>query len=129
MHDLKPRSVQVDKMKWEEVESPITGLKYLARTLSSKANGEGIDIFNLVYPKGYTTVWHTHNMSHGIYVLEGTLKTHEGLYGPGSFIWFPEGLLMQHGATDEEDCNMLFICTDEFNINFAGKNYDINYKK
>jgi quercetin dioxygenase-like cupin family protein len=116
-------------MKYEEVLNPVTGKYYLCKTLAAAADGDKIDIFNLTYPKGYTTVWHTHNMSHGIYVLKGTLKTHEGLYGPGSFIWFPEGLVMQHGATDEEDCEMLFICTKEFNINWAGKNYDISYKK
>jgi hypothetical protein len=31
----------------------------------------------------------------------GTLKTHAGNFGPGSFVWFPEGMLMEHGATDD----------------------------
>jgi anti-sigma factor ChrR (cupin superfamily) len=38
---------------------------------------------------------HRHNCAHGIYVLEGTLKTHAGPFRPGSFVWFPEGMLME----------------------------------
>jgi quercetin dioxygenase-like cupin family protein len=30
--------------------------------------------------------WHTHPCTHGIYVLEGTLVTHDGEYGPGNFV-------------------------------------------
>ena len=25
------------------------------------------------------------------YVLDGILKAHAGSFGPGSFVWFPEG--------------------------------------
>jgi hypothetical protein len=31
-------------------------------------------------------------------VLEGELVTHKGTFGPGSFVWFPEGEVMEHGA-------------------------------
>jgi hypothetical protein len=30
-----------------------------------------------------------------MFVLEGTLVTSAGNYGPGTFVWFPEGTLMQ----------------------------------
>ncbi|MCB2292702.1 cupin domain-containing protein [Clostridium algoriphilum] len=41
------------------------------------------------YPAGYVTPWHTHHCAHGMYVMEGTLKTEDGCYGPGNFIWWP----------------------------------------
>ena len=53
-----------------------------------------------------------------MYVLEGTLVTHEGDYGPGSFVWFPEGPEMQHGATAEEPVTVLFITNKPFDIHY-----------
>lgn len=46
----------------------------------------------------------------------GVLVTHEGEYGPGSFVWFPEGGWMEHGATDENECTFLFITNKPFGI-------------
>ncbi len=51
------------------------------------------------YPAGVINPAHTHPCGHGMYVLEGTLVTHRGEYGPGSFVWFPEGEVMTHGAS------------------------------
>ena len=45
----------------------------------------------LIYRAGWTNPWHTHPCAHGIYVLDGSLATHQGTFGPGSFVWFPEG--------------------------------------
>ena len=50
--------------------------------------------------------------------LDGTLVTHDGRYGPGSFVWFPEGPEMQHGATAEEDVTVLFITNKPFDIHY-----------
>ena len=47
--------------------------------------------------------------------VEGTLRTHEGDFGPGSFVWFPEGMTMYHGATEDSDCLMLFI-TNKYSL-------------
>jgi quercetin dioxygenase-like cupin family protein len=117
MDEIKVKSKHIDALPWLEFASPKTGLKFRSKSLLT-AKESGIDIQYVNYPKGYTTVWHTHNCSHGIYVLEGILKTHEGLYGPGSFVWFPEGLLMEHGATDEEDVAFLFITNKPFDIDY-----------
>ena len=40
-------------------------------------------------------------------VLQGTLATHDGKFGPGHFVWFPEGQVMEHGATPEGDVVVL----------------------
>ena len=52
----------------------------------------GMSVQKIRYAAGFTNVWHRHNCAHGIYVLDGILKTHAGSYGPGSFLWFPEGM-------------------------------------
>jgi hypothetical protein len=54
-----------------------------------------------------------------MYVLDGVLKTHAGHFGPGSFVWFPEGMLMEHGATADNDVTMLFITNKPFDIRYA----------
>ena len=70
------------------------------------------------YVAGLTNTWHTHPCAHGMYVLEGTLVTHAGRFGPGSFVWFPEGMVMEHGATAEEDVVVLFITNKKFEIHY-----------
>lgn len=69
-----------------------------------------------IYPKGFYTKWHRHNCSHGIYVLEGKLKTDKGVFGKGTFVWFDEGVLASHGATEEEDVKVMFITNKKFDI-------------
>ena len=52
-------------------------------------------------------------------MLDGVLKTHAGTFGPGNFIWFPEGMLMEHGATPDIDVTILFITNKEFDIHYT----------
>jgi hypothetical protein len=52
--------------------------------------GTGMMVAKMTYPAGHTTPWHTHPCAHGVYVLAGTLNTHQGHYAPGTFVWFPE---------------------------------------
>lgn len=77
----------------------------------------GMSVKYLYQYKGNVTKWHKHNCSHGMYVLEGTLYTDKGDYGPGSFVWFDEGTVMEHGARDG-DVAMLFITNKDFDIVF-----------
>ncbi len=42
-----------------------------------------------------------------------------GTFGPGSFLWFPEGMLMEHGATEGGDVTTLFITNKPFDIRYA----------
>lgn len=79
----------------------------------------GMSVQKIRYAAGFTNVWHRHNCAHGIYVLDGILKTHAGSYGPGSFLWFPEGMWMEHGATDDNDVTVLFITNKPFDIRYA----------
>jgi quercetin dioxygenase-like cupin family protein len=76
----------------------------------------GVQVMKVIYRAGFTNIWHTHPCAHGIYVLEGTLKTHRGTFGPGNFVWFPEGGIMEHSATADGDCTFLFITNKPFGI-------------
>lgn len=53
-----------------------------------------------------------------MYVLDGVLWTRAGEFGPGIFVWFPEGTTMLHGATDENDVTFLFIKNKTFDIHY-----------
>jgi hypothetical protein len=39
-------------------------------------------------------------------------------------VWFPEGGIMEHGATQDEDCTFLFITNKPFDIHFVGDEND-----
>ena len=56
-----------------------------------------------------------------MYVLEGTLVTHAGRYGPGYFVWFPEGEVMEHGASADGDVVVVFITNKPFGIDYASR--------
>src|SRR5262245_49963495 len=62
------------------------------------------------YPAGEINPAHVHSASgHGMYVISGTLVTHRGRFGPGTYVWFPPNEVMHHGAGPEEDLVALFI--------------------
>ena len=78
----------------------------------------GVTVRLVKYPAGFTNIWHTHPCAHGMFVLEGTLVTHEGSFGPGSFVWFPEGMKMEHGAMQDNDVTVLFLTNKKFEIHY-----------
>jgi quercetin dioxygenase-like cupin family protein len=84
----------------------------------------GMMVLKMIYRAGFTNPWHSHSCAHGVYVLDGTLNTHQGDYPAGSFVWFPEGGVMQHGATQDEDVTFLFITNKAFDIHFVGDEND-----
>jgi quercetin dioxygenase-like cupin family protein len=71
------------------------------------------------YPAGVINPRHTHPCGHGMYVLEGKLVTHRGTFGPGNFVWFGEGEVMEHGATAEGDCTVVFVTNKDFRIDYV----------
>jgi quercetin dioxygenase-like cupin family protein len=117
------KSMQVTKtsqMPWErDKPNPITG-KVVERKYLLNDPDTGMEAWLVKYNPGVVTVAHTHNCSHGIFVLEGELYTHDGTYGPGDFVWFPEGLVMEHGAvaTAKSAVTGIFITNKPFNITF-----------
>ncbi|MGO1266077.1 MAG: cupin domain-containing protein [Microbacterium gubbeenense] len=103
---------------WTKMPIPELGVELDALPLINDAD-TGMSVQKVVYRAGHTTTWHTHPAAHGMYVLEGTLVTHQGEFGPGEFVWFPEGGKMQHGARDDQDVTFLFIVNKPFGITFC----------
>ncbi len=122
-NDYNDKSMQVidtNSMQWQEHYSKTAG-KMMYKNLLVQDQETGMKVEKICYPRGFITKWHFHNCAHGIYILEGTLKTHDGCYGPGSFVWFPEKSLAEHGATEEADVVVLFITNKLFDINYVDK--------
>ncbi len=94
----------------------------LGRTLFRKNLIEdpdtGTEVRIVRYPAGVINVSHTHPCAHGMYVIEGVLQTHQGSFGPGHFVWFPEGEVMEHGATADGDVTVLFLTNKPFQIHY-----------
>jgi quercetin dioxygenase-like cupin family protein len=111
-------SVDATALRWEERYN-----EHLQRTLYRKDLYQdpdtGMEVRLVRYPAGVINTRHTHPCAHGMYVLEGTLVTHAGTYGPGSFVWFPEGIEMEHGAAAEADVTVLFITNKRFEIHYV----------
>jgi len=78
----------------------------------------GASASKIKYEAGFTNTWHSHGTGHGMYVLDGILRTSKGDYGPGEFVWFPEGARMFHGATEENDVTFIFVTNKHFDIHY-----------
>ena len=115
--DSKLIAIDTAAQPWEERR-----IEKIGRTLFRKNLIEdpetGMEIRVVRYPAGVVNPMHTHPCAHGMYVLEGTLVTNAGRFGPGHFVWFPEGMAMEHGATAERDVTVLFITNKRFEIHY-----------
>jgi quercetin dioxygenase-like cupin family protein len=116
-NDKKVVVVDANKMEWRECPNPIIPMSNYIKMLHED-DDTGMRVNLCFYPRGFMTKWHKHPCGHGLYVLEGLLKTSEGILGPGSFIWFEEGVIAEHGATAETDVLTLFITNKEFAIDY-----------
>ncbi len=118
---MSPKLTAIDtrSLPWEERFNEKIGAALYRKNLIEDPE-TGMEIRLVRYPAGIVNPRHTHPCAHGMYVLEGTLVTHEGRYGPGHFVWFPEGLAMEHGASAEGDVTVLFITNKRFEIHYAG---------
>src|SRR5262249_39734055 len=91
-------AINAEKLPWEERHSEPPPGTILRKELFPDPE-TGMLVRLVRYPAGVINPAHTHPCGHGMYVLDGTLVTHRGEYGPGSFVWFPEGEVMTHGAS------------------------------
>jgi quercetin dioxygenase-like cupin family protein len=117
METKKHFAVDTNAVPWEENFNAKIGHVMSKKTLFSDPD-TGMSINIVRYPAGAVTPEHTHNCAHGMYVIDGTLVTHSGRFGPGSLVWFDEGSVMQHGASAESQVTVLFITNKPFNINY-----------
>jgi quercetin dioxygenase-like cupin family protein len=117
MPDAKLTAIDSNALPWEERPNEKIGRSLYRKNLMVDPD-TGMEVRLVRYPAGIVNPLHTHPCAHGMYVLEGTLVTHEGQYGPGYFVWFPEGCAMEHGATAERDVTVLFITNKPFEIHY-----------
>ena len=110
-------AIDANSLPWEERFNEQVGRPLFRKNLVTDPD-TGMEVRLVRYPAGFLNPRHVHPCAHGMYVLEGTLKTHEGSYGPGSFVWFPEGSEMVHGATAASDVTVLFITNKRFEIHY-----------
>lgn len=106
--EKKPIYFEQQKLPWETITDAHLGKQFKDMKLIFDED-TGMVINLSIYPKGYYKTKHVHSCAHGILVLQGTLKTDEGEFGPGTFVWYPAGTVMSHGATDREECLFLYI--------------------
>ena len=110
-------AVNAAEMPWEERFNEHIGRALFRKNLYSDPE-TGMEIRLVKYPAGVINPQHTHPCGHGMYVLEGTLVTHAGSFGPGSFVWFSEGETMEHGASADGDVVVVFITNKPFRIDY-----------
>ena len=116
----QPPLVAIDAatVPWEERWNERIGASLFRKELFTDPD-TGMRVRMVRYPAGIINPKHTHPCAHGMYVLQGTLATHAGTFGPGHFVWFPEGQVMEHGATAEGDVVVLFITNKPFEIHYV----------
>ena len=111
-------AIDTATLPWEERFNERIGRALFRKELFSDPE-TGMMVRLVRYPAGVINPRHTHSCGHGMYVLEGRLVTHRGTYGPGSFVWFPEGETMEHGAGADADCTVVFITNKPFRIAYV----------
>jgi quercetin dioxygenase-like cupin family protein len=110
-------AIDTRSLPWEERFNEHPGNTLYRKNLMEDPE-TGMEIRLVRYPAGVIDSSHTHPCGHGMFVLDGTLVTHEGAYVPGSFVWFPEGIAMEHGASADADVTVLFITNKKFEIHY-----------
>ncbi len=111
------KGIDTATLPWEELFFEPIGSPIFIKSLL-KDPDTGMEVTLLGYPAGVLNPKHTHPCAHGMYVLQGTLVTHKGHFGPGSFVWFPEGEVMEHGATSAQDVVALFLTNKPFSVDY-----------
>ena len=118
MKDQDLLCVDANAIPWEERFNDHIGAAIFRKELFNDPD-TGMLVRLVRYPAGVINPMHTHPCSHGMYVLEGKLVTHQGAFGPGSFVWFPEGQAMEHGASADGDVTVVFITNKPFRIDYV----------
>jgi quercetin dioxygenase-like cupin family protein len=111
-------AVDCNNLSWQEVFNEKIGRAIFRKEIFSDPE-TGMMVRLVRYPAGVINPRHTHPCGHGMFVLEGRLVTHKGTFGPGSFVWFPEGEIMEHGASAEGDVTVVFITNKPFRIDYT----------
>jgi len=83
--ELASRHLDAPNMPWEKTKFPGIAIK----VLYSDDSGITTALFKL--DPGAVVPLHEHTALEQTYVIEGTIEDHEGVCGPGQFVWRPGG--------------------------------------
>jgi quercetin dioxygenase-like cupin family protein len=115
-------AIDAARLPWQERYHDAVGKAIFRKELFTDPD-TGMQVRLVRYPAGVINPAHTHPCGHGMYVLEGTLVTHRGAFGPGSFVWFPEGEVMEHGASADGDVVVVFVTNKPFRIDYVPRGH------
>lgn len=107
------------ELDWTRNESHQDKVTFFMKPLHHNAR-TGNRVMLVRYPAGEINPMHQHPVGHGMYVLQGTLVTHKGSFGQHTFVWFPPGEPMVHGAGPDEDMVALFTTSKNFSTEYLG---------
>ena len=113
-------AIEVDTVAWGEANMHPT-LQWFRKRLVNDTTARGIYVSMLRYPAGVINPSHIHPHPHGFYVLKGELVTSRGTFKAGTFVWFPAGEIIEHGAGPKEDMTAIFISGAPFKIDYVKK--------
>ena len=113
-------AIDSNALPWEERKNPPHRPEAIYRKVLHTDPETGVFFQIVRYPRGVMNPAHTHPCAHAMYVLEGILVTHRGQHGPGSFVWFPEGEVMEHGAGPNGDVTAMLVSNKAFSLQFVG---------
>jgi anti-sigma factor ChrR (cupin superfamily) len=110
------RYIDVPNMPWESTKFPGIRIKVLY------CDDDGITTALFKLDPGAVVPLHRHTALEQTFVLEGTIQDHEGVCGPGQFVWRPAG--NQHEAVAPNGAVILgfFLKPNRF---AAGENFFI----
>jgi anti-sigma factor ChrR (cupin superfamily) len=91
--------IDAPNMPWESTKFPGIRIKVLY------SDNDGITTALFKLDPGAVVPLHEHTALEQTYVLEGTLQDHEGVCGPGQFVWRPAG--NQHEAVAPDGAVLL----------------------
>jgi quercetin dioxygenase-like cupin family protein len=111
-------AVNSDSLQWSGNRAHRDRVQYFMKPLFTKSRS-GPHVVLVRYPAGTMNPAHSHPTGHGMYVLKGRLVTHRGTFGPGTYVWFPPGETMTHGATEDGDSVVLFIVGGDSRTDYA----------
>jgi hypothetical protein len=102
-------------LPWTEERNENLQRKYLVNNLF-KDPDTGMEVLLVRYPAGGSSSAHASLFPRDICPGRHPGDT-LGPLPPGAFVWFPEGLEMEHGAAAERDVTVLFVTNKSFSIN------------
>jgi quercetin dioxygenase-like cupin family protein len=110
--------VNVYELDWARNQQHQDAVTYFMKPLfENPHNGDRVLLVR--YAAGQMNPTHTHPVGHGMYVLQGTLVTHRGSFGPDTFVWFPPHEPMSHGAGPNGELVALFTTSRNFRTHYV----------